>query len=111
MGRYDEINKRRKKLHAFYNSKEWQQVREFVLMRDKYLCQKCGRPAEHVHHKKHLTETNVYDVSVSLNPDNLVSLCKRCHDQEHSQDKGFGRVTEEAYPYAFDANGMLVQKI
>lgn len=110
MGKYDEINKRRKKLHAFYNSKEWQQVRAFVLMRDKYLCQHCGKPAEHVHHKEHLTESNVSDVTVSLNPSNLVSLCKPCHDKEHAGEHAMGRATEEAYPYTFDENGMLVPK-
>ena len=56
---------------AFYHSKQWQQVREYVLMRDSYLCRICGRPAEEVHHKIHLTPGNLYDPRVNLNPDNL----------------------------------------
>lgn len=70
----------------FYRSKQWRQVRDYCLMRDRYLCQKCGRPAEEVHHKKHLTPENIMDVSVSLNPDNLVSLCRDCHFEVHRQD-------------------------
>ena len=106
--KYTELNKRRKLLHSFYNSKEWQQVRAYCLMRDRYLCQKCGKPAEHVHHKTHLNESNVYDNNISLNPDNLVSLCKACHDKEHSGEHAGGRVANESYPYTFDENGMLI---
>ena len=104
------IKNRRKKIHAFYKSKEWQQVREYVLMRDKYLCKLCGRPAEHVHHIKHLSEDNVNDTAISLNPDNLISLCKRCHDNEHKGEHGRGRVVKESYEYEFDSNGMLIPK-
>ena len=96
---------------SFYNSKEWENVRNAVLMRDKYLCQKCGRPAEEVHHKVHLSPQNIGDPSVTLNMDNLVSLCKDCHFEEHRGEHGRGRAVQESYPYTFDANGMLVQKI
>lgn len=108
---WEYIKKRRKELHSFYNSKEWQNVRQTILMRDKYICQVCGKPAEHVHHKIHLSMSNVYDPSVSLNPDNLVSLCKSCHDDQHKGEHARGRQTNEDYTYTFDANGMLVQKI
>lgn len=76
---------------SFYKSKEWAQVRSFVLMRDKYKCQKCGKPAQEVHHKEHLTPDNIYDPTINLNPDNLVSLCKDCHFEEHRQDKAEGK--------------------
>ena len=72
---------------AFYNSKEWQNVREGVLMRDKYLCVKCGRPAEEVHHIVHLTPENIGDDNVTMNPDNLMSLCKECHMKIHKEEK------------------------
>ena len=72
---------------AFYHSKQWQQVREYVLMRDSYLCRICGQPAEEVHHKIHLTPENLYDPRVNLNPDNLISLCRECHFKEHVADK------------------------
>ena len=76
---------------AFYHSKQWQQVREYVLMRDSYLCRICGQPAEEVHHKIHLTPENLYDPRVNLNPDNLISLCKECHFKEHVADKIRGK--------------------
>jgi len=72
----------------FYKSKAWQNVREYVIRRDKYLCVDCmkaGRhtPAEEVHHIVELTPENITDASISLNADNLVSLCRECHKARH----------------------------
>lgn len=36
-------------------------------------------PAEEVHLKKELTPDNINDISVTVNPDNLISLCGDCH--------------------------------
>ena len=101
---------RRKIIDKFYKSKQWADTRKYVLMRDKYLCQHCGKPASEVHHIKHLTEDNVNDPNISLNPDNLVSLCWKCHRAEHKADDGKGRMMQEANPYEFDSNGYLVEK-
>lgn len=79
-------------------------------MRDNYLCQHCGRPATEVHHIKHLEPWNIYDMNVALNPDNLVSLCRDCHFEEHRGEHCLGRQKEAEYQYEFDENGMLVQK-
>lgn len=95
---------------SFYNSKEWEQVRATVMMRDKYLCQHCGKPATEVHHIKHLSPANVDDPSVTLNMDNLVSLCRDCHFAEHRGEHGNGRKVSESYEYTFDENGMLIEK-
>ena len=97
----------------FYNSPEWQMARRAALMRDNYLCVMCGAPAEEVHHKKHLSPDNIGDTSVTMNPDNLESLCKACHFAEHRGEHGNGRKAkerEDAYPFEFDANGQLVKK-
>jgi len=97
----------------FYKSKEWQKIREAILMRDRYLCVKCGAPAEEVHHKKHLTPQNIYDPKITMNPENLVSLCKACHFEEHRGQHGNGRIAaekEDDYPYQFDECGMLIKK-
>lgn len=102
--------KRRKTIGKFYKSKAWSQVRENALMRDKYLCQNCGRPAEVVHHIVHLTESNVDDVSVSLNLDNLRSLCADCHFKEHKGEHCRGRIVADSNPYTFDEHGMLIPK-
>ena len=95
---------------SFYNSKEWENTRGYILRRDKYLCQHCGRPAEEVHHKIHLTPENIGDVKVTMNPENLVSLCKACHFEEHKGEHAKGRQAAEDYDYTFDENGMLVKK-
>ena len=97
----------------FYNSPEWQKVRQAVLMRDRFLCVKCGKPAEEVHHKKHLTPENIGDPRITMNMDNLISLCKDCHFEEHRGEHGQGRKAgqfRDEYPYEFDVNGMLIEK-
>ena len=99
--------------HAFYHSPEWQAVRQTVLMRDRYLCVKCGRPAEEVHHKTHLSPKNIGDPRITMNMDNLISLCRECHFEEHRGDHAAGRKAKEReddYPYEFDQNGMLIEK-
>ena len=89
---------------SFYKSKAWQHCRESAMKRDVYLCQDClklGRytPAEEVHHIVPLTPANVCDASISLNLDNLVSICRECHKVRHGarqrryQVDDFGRVT------------------
>lgn len=92
---------------SFYDSKEWINTRDYVLRRDKYLC-RCGRPATEVHHIIHLSPQNIGDVSITMNPDNLISLCRDCHFEEHKGEHGKGRKVRENNPYKFDENGMLI---
>lgn len=99
---------------SFYNSSEWQAVRGYVLFRDKYLCVKCGNPAEEVHHIIHLSPNNINDVSVTLNPDNLICLCRDCHFAEHAKDKVRGTKRAHNIPFVetecvFDENGFLIE--
>ena len=91
----------------FYNSKQWQQVRDYVLRRDRYLCTRCGDPAEEVHHIERLTPENVGDPSVSLNSDNLISLCRDCHFREHEIER-LPSKDEAGSGLMFDANGYLI---
>jgi len=102
---------------AFYKSAEWQRMRTFVLIRDKYKCQRCGRSgALEVHHIKHLTPDNINDAMVTLNEANLITLCRDCHFKEHELDRArgntehtaAGRPAECEDGYGFDANGYLV---
>lgn len=98
----------------FYRSELWQKTRDYILLRDAYLCQECGAPAEEVHHKIHLSPSNIGDPKVTVNPDNLVSLCRDCHFAEHKRDKARGNA-ERAQgaagdEYMFDENGFLVRK-
>ena len=90
---------------SFYHSPEWARVREYVRMRDRFTCQKCGRPMQEVHHKIHLTRENIWDPKITLNPDNLISLCRDCHMKQHAEDDG--RCAAGA-GFHFDESGQLV---
>ena len=100
---------------VFYHSKEWLKVRKFVLMRDHYKCTRCNSPAEEVHHIIRLSPENIWDTSITLNPSNLISLCKDCHFAEHKTEKEEGKCRAQGRTYGdcregfhFDENGMLV---
>lgn len=97
---------------SFYNSKEWQMTRDHVLMRDHYLCVRCGRPATEVHHIVHLSPANIGDPKITMNPNNLISVCRDCHFNEHKLDKLHGAQAkrEAKDEYEFDENGFLVRK-
>jgi 5-methylcytosine-specific restriction endonuclease McrA len=60
-------------------------LRQLVLERDDYTCQKCGATTEttqlHVHHEKSYTLNKI----MANDPDNCITLCKECHKQVHSQ--------------------------
>lgn len=80
---------------AFYSWTEWQELRSEVLKLDRFECQNCKkagryRKARIVHHVKHLRDRP--DLALSaVDPDDgerqLVSLCKRCHEQEHPESQ------------------------
>ena len=61
-------------------------LRQLVLKRDNYACQKCGATTEtaqlHVHHEKSYTLNKI----MANDPDNCITLCKKCHQQVHSQE-------------------------
>lgn len=72
----------------FYKGKAWQSVRDYVMSRDARLCQDCLKQgkittAEEVHHIVEITPDNINNPDITLNPDNLVSLCKECHAARH----------------------------
>lgn len=74
---------------AFYKSRTWQKVRQFIWKRDNGLCQDCLRkglitPGKEVHHIVELTEDNIIDASISLGEENLITLCKSCHEARHN---------------------------
>lgn len=89
----------------FYGSKLWHDTRKLVLMRDGFLCTRCGMLAEEVHHKIFLNPSNINDLSVSVNPDNLISLCHNCHTQLHAEAEQTSHVLPT---YHFSDDGMVV---
>ena len=72
----------------FYKSKEWRRVRQAVINRDDakcYFCNKYILKRIEVHHKIELTEKNVSDWNIALNPDNLVCSHSKCHTKHHDR--------------------------
>jgi 5-methylcytosine-specific restriction endonuclease McrA len=61
-------------------------LRQLVLERDNYMCQKCGATTEttqlHVHH----ILSYMLNKTMANDPDNCITLCKACHKEVHSQD-------------------------
>lgn len=91
---------------SFYNSKTWKDIRQSILIRDAFLCVKCGKPAQDVHHIIWLTPENINDPKISMSADNLISLCGNCHKQIHMQKEQhvLQEITfdEFGYPVALD---------
>lgn len=104
----------------FYNSKAWKTTRRNIWLRQNCICSICKRPVYVdgiskyipkesrrtgiVHHIKELDNSNVYDDNIALNEDNLVGVCKECHERLHHQDE----VTRIGY--LFDEDGNLIQR-
>lgn len=93
-------------LATFYRSKRWQDFRRVLMMerRDErgiLVCEHCGRPIVHAydcigHHAIELTEDNVGDAEISLNPENVKLVHFRCHNDIH---KRFGCETGKRVYY------------
>lgn len=89
-----------------YNSSKWRDIRSYVLNRDFYMCQVCNEPnCNTVHHITELTPININDANITLNPDNLITLCEECHRCVH----GDYVHSKEEVRYAFDADGNLIE--
>lgn len=72
--------------NKFYHSREWAAVRAEVLTRDAFQCQVCKRAGRltigtTVHH---IIPVRV-DPSKKLDPNNLETICRACHNKEHTE--------------------------
>lgn len=91
-------------LNTFYQSKAWvgllQVIRnERLNEQGEILCEHCGEPITKKydcigHHKIYLTEQNVNDATVSLNPDNVALVHHACHNKIHDK---FGYKPKQVY--------------
>lgn len=90
----------------FYNSRMWKLARTAALKRDGYTCAYCGARATEVHHLTELNDTNISDPEVSLNLNNLQSLCHDCHSQITMHEHGIKKIDCDMNFY-FDADGNL----
>lgn len=89
----------------FYQSKQWQTVRDYMMSKYHYMCQKCNeKPAEIVHHIIWLNASNIHDIEVTLNEKNLLPVCRECHALIH---EGVQATIDEL---KFDEFGNLVRR-
>ena len=82
-------------LDNFYTSKEWAKFRRVVINerlndRGQTICEYCGKPIVRqydiiLHHKVELTDDNVNDAMISLNPDNIMLVHHVCHNYIHNK--------------------------
>ncbi|MCT2535701.1 HNH endonuclease [Aquibacillus koreensis] len=90
----------------FYKSKAWRQCRDAYFICQHGLCERCGDPGLIVHHKEYITPSNINDLDITLNHDNLDLLCQTCLNQEHHGAKQ-SVVRDDVM---FDERGNLIAK-
>lgn len=89
-----------------YNSSQWKQCRDAYAASKNYICERCFRPGEEVHHKKHLTPKNVNDPEIVFGWDNLELLCRECHNLAHDKAKQLKKPAREGdLRVMFDESG------
>lgn len=98
-------------LSQFYNSNEWRKLRKQLInertnitdgiLYDEYSGLPLMKSYDIVlHHKTPLTTQNVNDYNVSLNPDNIMIVSQRSHNEIHSR---FGFCAERKVYYVYGA--------
>ncbi len=91
-------------LETFYTSKAWTKLR-LQLMDERtnedgvIICERCGKPILRrydciAHHKTELTQENVNDVEISMNPENIALIHMKCHNEEHER---FGGLRQQVF--------------
>ncbi|MCI1244843.1 MAG: HNH endonuclease [Bacilli bacterium] len=90
-----------KAVNRFYRSEAWKQARLQKIVAANGRCEKCGGVGVDVHHIIHITPENVTDPDITLNPKNLILLCKDCHNAEHERFK-------KGNAPKFDSEGNLI---
>lgn len=82
-------------LDNFYQSRAWRKLLQGIKIArltpdGEIICEYCGKPIVKAydiigHHKQELTEDNVNDYNISLNPDNVALVHARCHNFIHDK--------------------------
>ena len=87
-------------LDTFYHCKPWRNLLDQLKIErvnedGHIICEYCNKPILKKydiigHHKEELTDENVNDFTISLNPDNIALVHGRCHNYIHNK-LGYGR--------------------
>lgn len=95
------------KLQAFYKSKRWENFVQWLRLERVdangfVICEHCGKPIVKAydcigHHIEELTEDNVDDVRIALNPDNIMLVHFRCHNEIHRRFGYTERLVQNVY--------------
>ena len=92
------VNDMKEFARKFYNSDKWKHCRDVYiqerLLTDGGMCERCHEQAgAELHHIEHLSIFNINDTNITLNPDNLMWLCKDCHFAMHKESimQGFAK--------------------
>lgn len=74
---------------SFYDSEVWKKCRRDYISKVHGLCERCVEPTPGLilHHKIELTPDNIDDPNITLNHDNLLYVCKSCHEALHRNYK------------------------
>jgi 5-methylcytosine-specific restriction protein A len=86
---------------------QWVKLREFILRRDRYLCQACLKDnryteATHVDHITPKAKGGTDD------DDNLQSLCRPCHEAKTTREAAEAQGREVKDKATFDRTGRVV---
>lgn len=91
-------------LNTFYRSPEWETLRRSIMLErvdsnGDVICEHCHKPIVKQydcigHHKTPLTEANVNNYDISLNPENIMLVHHKCHNEIHNR---FGTYTRHIY--------------
>ena len=94
-------------LQAFYKSRKWENFVESLRLQRAntegvVICEHCGQPIVKKydcigHHVQELTDDNVNDVLISLNPDNIQLVHFKCHNEIHRRFGYKGTQIQKVY--------------
>lgn len=89
------------KLKTFYNSDKWinfrlSEINKRINTKGELICEYCNKPITDpkkaiAHHKKELTDDNVDNAMISLNPEEIMIVHFECHNKIHHR---FGNKVE-----------------
>jgi len=77
--------KRDPKYSRFYNGSDWKMLSARYMQDKGYRCERCGKIASQVHHKKAIQTPEGWELRLEYN--NLELLCLDCHNEEHERFK------------------------